>query len=310
MIKIVTGYQGRPHLEAAEQGLFNAGVCGEKVVLRTNRHFAYRIISNNLISIGSGDLINQGRHITVPYNSTEEVVIENGRDGYNRIDAIVVKYLKNSETGIETAQFAVVKGVAVPEGDTPPAPVLAQGNIFAGDNEDDFLLYYVHLNGLSIDNVSVEFSLLSSNMQITDILDLLTSVMTCSVDESYIIKNNAVNEKLPLEYFSKSNTLETLIPYNGSVKIGRGVSKIIVSAQVEFYPIRAGNKTIRIFKNQTQIAFTHVQSPSNYHETLNITPIYVNVEEGDIITVYVYGDKGDEIANIQSHSYMTIQAIG
>lgn len=47
MVNIVTGYVGKPHIQAAEQGLFNGGVCGDKAVLPTNQQFSYILNSNN-----------------------------------------------------------------------------------------------------------------------------------------------------------------------------------------------------------------------------------------------------------------------
>lgn len=96
MVNIVTGYVGKPHIQAAEQGLFNGGVCGDKIVLPTNQQFSYILNSNNSITIQSGDLVNQGRHITIPFNSSETLTIDNGKAGYNRIDTVVMRYERDS----------------------------------------------------------------------------------------------------------------------------------------------------------------------------------------------------------------------
>ena len=40
--------------------------------------FAAEIVSNNLIKVKSGDLMNQGRHMRIDVNDYEEVTIQNG----------------------------------------------------------------------------------------------------------------------------------------------------------------------------------------------------------------------------------------
>lgn len=61
---IVTGYAGKEHVTSADAGALNAGIVGSrKYVLKTGNQFAAEIVSNNLIKVKSGDLVNQGRHM-------------------------------------------------------------------------------------------------------------------------------------------------------------------------------------------------------------------------------------------------------
>lgn len=167
-VHLVTGYAGKEHIKSADHGAYNAGTYGPgKYVLRTGSMFAAEVISNNLIKIKDGDLINQGRHINIAVNDYEECEIDNGQQSVKRNDLIVVRYTKNNETMMESAQVLVLKGVP---SETPVDPKYVTGDILNGAETDDFPLYRVRLNGLSIEKVEPLFSTIVS---VKDILDLI-----------------------------------------------------------------------------------------------------------------------------------------
>lgn len=167
-VHLVTGYAGKEHITSADHGAYNAGTYGPgKYVLRTGNMFAAEVISNNLIKIKDGDLINQGRHINIAVNDYEECEIDNGQQSLKRNDLIVVRYTKNNETMIETAQVLVLKGVSSA---TPADPKYVTGDILNGAETDDFPLYRVRLNGLNIEKVEPLFSTIVS---VKDILSLI-----------------------------------------------------------------------------------------------------------------------------------------
>lgn len=158
-IELITGYAGQGHVSSADAGRFNAGVCGTgKYVLGTGTKFAYTIQSSNLIKIGSGDAVNQGRHIIIPQNSTEDATIQNGNQNKTRIDVIALRYSKNNTTGVESASLVVIKGTEVNTGSTPSAPSVTSGNIFNGALTDDMPLYRVLITGTQIEAVTKVFT--------------------------------------------------------------------------------------------------------------------------------------------------------
>lgn len=158
-IELITGYAGSGHISSADAGRFNAGVCGvERYVLGTGTKFAYSIESSNLIEIGSGDAVDQGRHIIIPQNSVENAAIENGNQNRTRIDVIALRYSKDTSTGIESASLVVIKGAEVSLGSTPSAPAVTTGNIFNGAAVDDFPLYHVLIEETQITSVTKVFS--------------------------------------------------------------------------------------------------------------------------------------------------------
>ncbi len=155
-IHLVTGYAGKEHITAADQGAYQAGVVGPgKYVLQSGSMFEAEVVSNNLVKIKDGDLLNQGRHIHIAANDYEECIIENGTQAMKRNDLIVVRYTKNPETSVESAQILVIKGTP---GATAVDPGYVTGDILNGAVTDDFLLYRVKLNGLNITEVETLFA--------------------------------------------------------------------------------------------------------------------------------------------------------
>lgn len=165
-LNLITGYSGTSHITSASDGCTNAGLYGkEKYVLNIAEKFGAEIISNNLIRIKSGYAINQGRKIELAINDYEEVEIDNGLQGVKRCDLIVIHYEKNLTTGIETGSVKVIKGTS---GDIYSDPAYTSGDIINGANEDDFLLYRVKINGLSIEAVEPLFTVTESLMTLLD----------------------------------------------------------------------------------------------------------------------------------------------
>ena len=170
-IELVTGYAGQGHVSSADVGRFNAGICGTgKYVLNTGLKFAYTQESSTLIRIGSGDAVDQGRHIIIPQNAFEEVTIQSGTNGRTRIDVIALRYEKDTETGIESACVVVIQGTDVASSVTPTPPALTSGNIFNGAVLDEMALYHVRVTDMTIQSVTPVFAELPS---LTGILDFV-----------------------------------------------------------------------------------------------------------------------------------------
>lgn len=158
-VTLITGHSGAGHITSADAGRLIAGVVGlDRYVLPTGKKFAYTIISNNEIDIADGDLVDQGRHITLPQNEIEVVQIENGEQNKERIDTIAIKYTMDATSGIESASMVLKKGTPVTIGSGTAAPAaLTTGNIYAGATEDETALYYVYISGITITKVVQSF---------------------------------------------------------------------------------------------------------------------------------------------------------
>lgn len=158
-IDIVDAFQGKPHVTADDVGGFKAGIVGEEdYMLPAGEQMKATVISNNKIRIAEGEAVMQGRHWRIKPNTYEDVTIENGAQNMNRKDAIIARYTKNADTGIEKVELAVLKGT--PTSGTAIAPAQEKGNILEGTTKHEMLLYIVSLKGLNVESVTAEFDLL------------------------------------------------------------------------------------------------------------------------------------------------------
>ena len=193
MAHLITGHAGTEHIMPSDDGAFNAGVLGTgKYVLDIGNKFGYEIVSNNLVKILDGELVNQGRHMNIPVNNYEEVTIENGLQSVKRYDLICMRYTKNADTSIESAELVVVKGTS---STSPSDPTCEEGNILEGALVDDFPLYRVRLDGLNIEGVDCLFETIPSiealnlgiealNLDVESIKDDLKNTNKPDIDES------------------------------------------------------------------------------------------------------------------------------
>ncbi len=195
-MKIVTGRTGAAHVTSADDGARNAGIIGTgKYIFNIGNKFAYEIISNNLIRVKDGYGINQGRQFGIEHADYEECEIDNGLQGVKRTDLIVAKYKRDSLTGLESVTIAVIKGTS---GDNYTDPEYVEGNILNGDDEDDFLLYRVKINGLAIEKVEQMFSI------------------TTTLDSLYKMNNTG---KIDLVWSNDGTNFNSMDSYNASQEI-------------------------------------------------------------------------------------------
>ncbi len=131
-LHLITGHKGEAHISPIDIGAFNAGTFGSgEYVLNNGNKFAIETIDNNNLKILDGDVMMQGRHITLKSGTYEQITINNGESGMKRNDLIVIRYTKNEQTGAENVVLAVVQGE--PTSGTPTDPELTTGDILSGN---------------------------------------------------------------------------------------------------------------------------------------------------------------------------------
>lgn len=146
-IELITGHAGSAHVSAADAGWFNVGVVGDgKYVLDTGTQFACNVQSANLVTIGIGDALFEGRHVRV--SATENVALDNGAQGVNRNDLICIKYEYASSTSVETASLAVIKGTA--SSGTATDPDIPSGSILEGATTAYMPLWRIPISGITV----------------------------------------------------------------------------------------------------------------------------------------------------------------
>ena len=144
--ELITGSAGTEHISSADDGSMYASVFGPgRYAVNQGSNFAATLASANIVQIGTGAGFMDGRYFRV--TAAENVSIDSGTQGNNRIDLIGVKYVYTTGTGIETCSLAVVKGT--PTSGTPSEPTYTDGDILAGATEAFFPLYSVTITGVT-----------------------------------------------------------------------------------------------------------------------------------------------------------------
>ena len=146
-MEIVTGATGTLHVTSNNDGEFNQGIWGEgAVILQNGNQLTATIVDNNTIRISDGNIIFQGRHGLIEPNTTEDIRIDTGASGQNRIDLICVRYSLNN--GVESMELIVKKGT--PTTGTPVPPSYTTGVIRTGATIAEIPLYSVRITGINI----------------------------------------------------------------------------------------------------------------------------------------------------------------
>lgn len=175
-IHLVTGHAGADHITSGDTGRLIAGIVGTgRYVLRTGTQMEATVVSSNLVRIGAGDAVDQGRHICIPAGTYEEAAIDNGYQYNQRIDVIAIRYEKNG-SGVESASIVVKKGTEVTLSDTPTAPTLTTGNILEGALVDEMALYYVRIRETQITSVDAAYRVAPSLASVVDLVYPVGSV--------------------------------------------------------------------------------------------------------------------------------------
>ena len=153
---LITGYAGEEHIQSKDQGAFNAAFFGGgQFVMESGNMFEGSIYDNNTVRILDGDGLMYGRHFRIEPNTYEDVTIQTGTAGMNRIDLIVAVYYKDSNSGIEDSYLQVVKGTES-EG-VAQEPSYTDGNILDGATFNQMPLYRVSIEGVVLASIEPLF---------------------------------------------------------------------------------------------------------------------------------------------------------
>lgn len=216
-IDIVDAFQGKPHVTADDVGGFKVGIVGEEdYMLPAGERMKATVISNNKIRIAEGEAVMQGRHWRVKPNTYEDVTIENGAQNMNRKDAIIARYTKNADTGIEKVELAVLKGT--PVSGTAVAPMPTKGSIKTGTTKHEMLLYIVSLKGLNVESVTAEFNVLMSMSMINKSLSDISDKLGVAREDISKIKYAVTIHHAPKENYSYAFHCGSIVPL-GNIEI-------------------------------------------------------------------------------------------
>ena len=135
------------------------------------------------------------------------------------------------------------------------------------------------------------------------------SIMTLHLDAD-VTCVTGVYSHLPLTIYSTEG--DGLTYENGSVKIGKGVSKVKVSGCAKFGTNGTSTKHIHIDKNDTTVAWA-LENPASASlgASPKVTPVVIDVVEGDLIDLkYHTSTSGDVVEGHRTcYTYLTVEAV-
>lgn len=146
-IELVDGKAGRAHISSEDKAIIHqAKFSKSDVVFDWGDAFKCTMGSANRATIGTGCASIQGLdwHIT----AAESVTISNGSQGMKRNDIICAHYHRDSSTGVEKVELAVLKGS--PNATAAADPTIPSGKILSGAVDAYMPLWRIPLDGITV----------------------------------------------------------------------------------------------------------------------------------------------------------------
>lgn len=166
-VELITGYAGTPHIGSADIGAFQAGIVGPgDYALATGNQLKATMSNANTIAVQSGDAVLNGRHVHL--TGTTTATVQSGTQGQKRNDLAVLRYTKNTTTGVETCSIVVLKGT--PTTGAPTDPAHTTGSILDGVATHDMPLYRIPLDGITVGTLVPLFNVLKPMKDVWDSL--------------------------------------------------------------------------------------------------------------------------------------------
>lgn len=178
-VELITGFAGTPHIGSDDIGAFQAGIVGPgDYALATGNQLRATMSNANTIAVQSGDAVLNGRHVHL--TGTTTATVQSGTQGQKRNDLVVLRYTKNTTTGVETCSIVVLKGT--PTTGTPADPAHNTGSILDGVATHDMPLYRIPLDGITVGTLVPLFNVLKP---MKDVWDSLTHIAVDRVKMPY-----------------------------------------------------------------------------------------------------------------------------
>lgn len=191
MAELVTGHAGKAHATAEQAAGLNAGILGlDDYVLNVHDKFEITVVSANKVTIGTGELVMQGRHVS--QGTPEDLIVTNGSQGQKRNDLIVCRYAKGSQS-VESAKLVVVRGT--PTTGTPTDPAVNTTSPLDGGTTYDMPLYRIPLDGITIGTPVPLFNVLRP---MSDVWDSLTQMP--DIESGMFIGSTSVNGAVSIKW--------------------------------------------------------------------------------------------------------------
>lgn len=192
MISLVTGHTGTEHVTSKQVGRFNAALHGKgNYILDVGDKCQVDVIDSNKIRINKGELMCQGRHISI--ESPEDITITGGTLGQTTYALVYIHY-SIDDSGIESVSLQTKALTSADNYDL-------SGSILDGSSTADIELARVSLNGYSISKAEMLLQVIKNTEQISN------DTSKALEDFSKKILKQVMEESLRVVDFKKSGDL-------------------------------------------------------------------------------------------------------
>lgn len=191
-MKIVSGRTGSPHVTSQQFRQMLEGILGQdSYILTSGENLKPELSSNNLLKIRSGMMCHHGCISCVEIGTYDEVTLTNGSHGMQRIDLVVNRYTRNTETEVEKCEWKVITGTA--KASSPAVPTYTKGNLQEGDLVDECPVFEIHYNGINVTEVKSLLSVAGSLAELNGKLE--EKKYNISQGGSLAIRNQRITKK-------------------------------------------------------------------------------------------------------------------
>ena len=140
---IITGYTGTRHITPAmDASVFRSIIGSDEYILNDGDKCAGSMPNINTFTVAGGNISLQGYQVQI---TQESLSVDTCATGYQRIDLVALRYNHDTGTQIDSFTLEIIKGEEV--AGVPTEPAYNTGEIEAGVNDVDMILYEIDLNG-------------------------------------------------------------------------------------------------------------------------------------------------------------------
>ena len=256
-MNIITGYRAEPHITAQQDRDINSAVFTTGTyILNIGSKMAATIVSANEVEIADGLVIAQGCAAEIARGTSESMSIDNGDQGMLRKDLIVLRYTKEASTGVEDMELAVIKGT--PAASNPATPSYTSGSIADGDTLVEFPIYTVNLNGITIQSVTRNVSILEVPSK--SYVDGINTTLTNLINSTKTQLQNSIN--------SVSSTLSTVSGRVGTATLNTTAKNALAAINELLTKINTANTNISSNTTKINTANSNITALANRATTL------------------------------------------
>ena len=196
---LVTGKWGEAHVSSSQARNYNAAIVGSGQYVFSG--FECSIEDANTAHIGGGVAHFNGADVELPA-AGEDVTIENGSQGMQRIDVVCLVYTMSEEDSTENVSLQVIKGN--PAATNPQQPTIPDTNILDGDNPSYMPLWSIPINGITV-GTPVKMFVTRGNMA-----DLSNLGITATASELNFVDGVTANIQTQLNTKATTTTTNAL----------------------------------------------------------------------------------------------------